>query len=183
MHIELRRGDITRLPDVDAIVNAANTELWLGSGVAGAIARAGGPSIEAEAVPQGPIALGDAVITKAGTLPNRFVIHAAAMGYRPQDDLTPKHPGSLSSGPIIRRAVLASLDLAQRHGCRSIAFPALATGVGALPVDVCAEAMLAAANDWASSHPNATLSHVVFVVFSAEDHVAFQRVALARQAD
>jgi len=100
--IELRRGDITRQPDVDAIVNAANTELWLGSGVSGAIAAAGGPDIEEEAVSKGPIRLGQAIETTAGNLPNRYVIHAAAMGYRPEDQVVPKRPGSQSSSDIIR---------------------------------------------------------------------------------
>jgi|ERR1700733_5155744 O-acetyl-ADP-ribose deacetylase (regulator of RNase III) len=80
MRIELRRGDITRQPDIDAIVNAANTELWLGAGVAGAIDSRGGPQIEREAVAKGPINLGEAVETSAGNLPNKYVIHAAPWG-------------------------------------------------------------------------------------------------------
>ncbi len=181
MQIELRRGDITQQPDLDAIVNAANTELYLGSGVAGAIARRGGPNIEGEAVRQGPIRLGEAVITSGGNLPNKFVIHAAAMGYRAEDRLVPKHPGSLSSAAIIRSAVERSLDLAAKAHCRSVGFPALATGVAAFPVDLCAETMIATIRDWGRSHPTASVARVVLVAFSAEDHVAFQRVALAQQ--
>ncbi|MBX6754861.1 MAG: macro domain-containing protein, partial [Thermorudis peleae] len=79
--IEAIIGDITQV-DVEAIVNAANTDLWMGGGVAGAIKRAGGEEIEREAMAQGPIPLGEAVVTGAGRLPYRGVIHAAAMGYR-----------------------------------------------------------------------------------------------------
>src|SRR6185295_2079481 len=97
MKIEVRHGDITSQPDVDAIVNAANTELILGSGVAGAIYRKGGKIIHEEGQKKGPIRLGEAAYTTAGNLPNRYVIHAAAMGYRPDDAKVPKRAGSLSS--------------------------------------------------------------------------------------
>ena len=76
MRIEIRQGDISDQRDIDAIVNAANTELWMGSGVAGAIRRRGGPEVEREAVAKGPVSLGQAVETTAGSLPNRYVIHA-----------------------------------------------------------------------------------------------------------
>src|SRR5215468_453158 len=144
MKIEIRQGDITEQRDIDAIVNAANTELWLGSGVAGAIDARGGPEIEREAVAQGPIRLGEAVKTGAGNLPNKFVIHAAAMGYREEDQAAPKLEGSLSSAEIIRSATTSSLVLADRLGCRSIAFPALATGAAGFPVDLCAQVMITA---------------------------------------
>jgi O-acetyl-ADP-ribose deacetylase (regulator of RNase III) len=121
MRIELRRGDITRQPDIDAIVNAANTELWLGAGVAGAIDSRGGPQIEREAVAKWPINLDEAVETSAGNLPNKYVIHAAAMGYRPEDQAVPKREGSMSSDVIIRDATVNSLRLAENLG-RSIAF-------------------------------------------------------------
>ena len=112
MRIEIRQGDIADQPDLDAVVNAANTELWMGSGVAGALKRRGGEEIEREAVRQAPIALGDAVRTGAGALPNRHVIHAAAMGYRPEDEAMPKRAGSRSSDDVIRRATRRSLALA-----------------------------------------------------------------------
>jgi O-acetyl-ADP-ribose deacetylase (regulator of RNase III) len=175
MKIEIRRGDITNQPDIDAIVNAANTELWLGSGVAGAIARAGGPEIEREAVAKGPINLGEAVETTAGSLPNRFVIHAAAMGYREQDRAAPKREGSMSSAAIIESATASSLAIADRLGCRSIAFPALATGVGGFPVDECARVMIKAARDYADKHARSNLEQVVFVLFSDADRQVFER--------
>src|SRR5438128_8424089 len=101
VRIEVVVGDIAHQADVDAVVNAANTELWMGSGVAGALKRYGGGEIERKARAQGPIALGEAVITSAGKLPNRWVIHAAAMGYRAEDKAVPKRNGSSSSNEII----------------------------------------------------------------------------------
>lgn len=121
MRMEVRQGDITQQPDMDAIVNAANTDLALGAGVAGAIRRRGGDEIDRDARAQGPIKLGAAVATSAGRLPNRWVIHAAAMGYRAEDDLIPKRAGSLSSAAIIRQATLNSLQRAEEAGARSIA--------------------------------------------------------------
>jgi O-acetyl-ADP-ribose deacetylase (regulator of RNase III) len=173
--IELRRGDITRQPDIDAIVNAANTELWLGSGVAGAIAASGGPEIEEQAVSKGPIKLGEAVETTAGNLPNKYVIHAAAMGYRPEDQAVPKRPGSQSSDAIIRQATLNSLALAENLGCRSIGFPALATGVGGFPVQECAVVMISAAREFVDSNPRSRISKIVFVLFSQLDYDVFSR--------
>ena len=175
MKIELRQGDITNEPDIDAIVNAANTELWLGSGVAGAIARRGGPDVEREAVAQGPIRLGEAVATTAGTLPNKFVIHAAAMGYRDEDRAVPKREGSQSSEAIIRDSTINSLTIAEALGCKSIAFPALATGVGGFPVEECARVMMTAANEYARSHSESNIDRVVFVLFSAADFEIFQQ--------
>lgn len=175
MRIELRQGDITKQPDIDAIVNAANTELWLGSGVAGAIARRGGPVIEREAVAQGPIRLGEAVATTAGSLPNKFVIHAAAMGYREEDRAVPKRAGSLSSEAIIRDATMNSLAIADKSDCKSIAFPALATGVGGFPVGECASVMIRAARDYARRHSQCRVERVVFVLFSPSDFQVFER--------
>jgi O-acetyl-ADP-ribose deacetylase (regulator of RNase III) len=175
LKIELRQGDISNQADIDAIVNAANTELWLGSGVAGAIARRGGPEVEREAVAQGPIRLGEAVGTTAGNLPNKFVIHAAAMGNREQDRAVPKRPGTGSSEAIIREATMNSLRLAAEAGCKSIAFPALATGVAGFPVDECARVMINAAKDHAEQNPQTPIGLVCLVLFSADDFKTFER--------
>jgi O-acetyl-ADP-ribose deacetylase len=174
MKIEIRQGDITAQPDIDAIVNAANTELWLGSGVAGAIARRGGIDVEREAIAKAPINLGEAVATTAGNLPNRFVIHAAAMGYRPEDRSVPKRAGTESSDEIIRAATANSLSIANDLGCRSIAFPALATGVGGFPVRDCAGVMIAAAREYARSNKQSNIELVVFVLFTAGDYHFFE---------
>ena len=175
MKIELQQGDITNQPDIDAIVNAANTELWLGSGVAGAIARRGGPEIEREAVAQGPIRLGEAVRTTAGNLPNKFVIHAAAMGYREEDRAVPKRPGSASSDAIIREVTMNCIRLAEEAGCKSIAFPALAAGVGGFPVDECARVMIGAVKDYADRNSQTAIELARFVLFTTDDFNVFER--------
>ena len=175
MRIEIRQGDITEQPGVDAIVNAANTDLVLGAGVAGAIRRKGGDIIDEEGQRQAPIRLGEAAVTTAGRLPNKFVIHAAAMGYRAEDDLVPKKPGTDSSAEIIRNATLASLRRAEELKLRSIAFPALATGVAGFPVDECAETMIGAARDYAAANPASSIDLVVFVLFTQGDFVVFER--------
>lgn len=174
MNIEFRKGDITAQFDIDAIVNAANTDLALGSGVAGAIRRKGGDIIDQEGRAKGPIRLGEAAFTTAGNLPNKYVIHAAAMGYRPEDARVPKRAGSLSSAEIIRNCTLNSLRIADELGCTSIAFPALATGVAAFPVDECADAMTGAALEYERQHPGTKLSRVVFVLFGQADYDVFK---------
>src|SRR2546428_3273502 len=113
MTIEARMGDITQA-DVDAIVNAANNHLWMGAGVAGAIKRAGGPDIEREAISKGPIPVGEAVVTSAGALRAKYVIHAAAMGQNLQTDAAK-----------VRLATRNALTRARELAIRSIAFPAL----------------------------------------------------------
>jgi O-acetyl-ADP-ribose deacetylase (regulator of RNase III) len=121
--IEVLDVDITTL-EVDAIANAANTHLRHGGGVAGAISRAGGPSIQAESDRKAPIALGDAVETGGGDLPARWVIHAATM----EMDL-------VTSEDVIRRATAATLWKAEELGARSLALVAFGTGVGGFPVE------------------------------------------------
>jgi len=175
MRIEIRKGDITEQPDVEAIVNAANTDLILGAGVAGAIRRKGGSVIDEEGQRQAPIRLGEAAVTTAGTLPNKFVIHAAAMGYRSEDELVPKKHGTDSSADIIRNATLNSLSRAEELKLRSIAFPALATGVAGFPVDECAETMIGAARDYAAANPDSSIELVVFVLFTQDDFAVFER--------
>ncbi len=128
--VRILQVDITTL-DVDAIVNAANTELWMGGGVAGSIKRRGGDSIEQEAVAQGPIEIGETVITRAGALPARAVIHAATMG----PDLT-------TNELAIRHATRSALGAAAERQWTSIALPALGTGVGGFPLDRAAGVMV-----------------------------------------
>ena len=173
MRIEVRLGDIADQSDLDAVVNAANTELWMGAGVAGALKRRGGDAVEREAMSQGPIALGDAVRTAAGDLPNRHVIHAAAMGFRAEDELIPKRPGSRSSADIIRRATLRALALAEDAGDRSIAFPALAAGIGGFPIEECARVMIAAAREYERGDPDTKIDLVRFVLRGDDDRRVF----------
>jgi len=158
--ITILMGDITEL-DCDAIVNAANTELWMGSGVAGAILNKGGRTIEDEAVKQGPIELGGAVITHGGTLRAAYVIHAAAM-----------HPGGNASVDSIRKASLNTLEIASGKLISAIAFPALGTGVGGLSFLHCARAMLSEAIRFLETHEYP--KHVYFVLFNADAMKAFK---------
>jgi O-acetyl-ADP-ribose deacetylase len=161
MELEVRDGDIAAL-EVDAIANAANDRLWMGSGVAGAIKRAGGEEIEREAMQQGPIEVGEAVATGAGRLPARWVIHGAVMG---QDLRT--------SADLVRRTTESCLRVADELGAESLALPAFGTGVGGFPVDECARIMVAAARAYEPS----SLQRVIFAVFG-EDAAAAFRAAL-----
>lgn len=181
VRFEVRHGDIADQPDLDAVVNAANTELWMGTGVAGALKRRAGQQVEEEAVAQGPIALGDAVITSAGGLPNRHVIHAAAMGYRSEDAKVPKRAGTSSSAEIIASCVRRALELADASGVRSVGFPALATGVGGFPVAEAAAAMVGAASAYAARSPESGVELVAFVLLGDNAARAFE-AELARRA-
>lgn len=177
MRIEIRQGDITEQPDVEAIVNAANTELMLGSGVAGAIHRKGGDIIDEEGRKQAPIRLGEAAVTTAGALPYKCVIHAAAMGYTREDAAVPKKPGTATSAEIIRNATLNSLRHAEELKLKSIAFPALGTGVARFPVNECAEVMIGAVRDYAATNRASSIELAVFVLFTASDYQIFKRIA------
>jgi O-acetyl-ADP-ribose deacetylase (regulator of RNase III) len=160
--ILLSEGDITAVA-VDAVVNAANTELVLGSGVAGAIRTRGGPAIQKECDEHGPVALGEAAITTAGELPARFVIHAAAM-----------EPGGHVSEASLRAATRASLELARAKKLRSIAFPAVGTGVGGFPMQRCAEVMLAEARSHLAG--DTSLEAVHFVLSGEPAYRLFEMV-------
>jgi O-acetyl-ADP-ribose deacetylase len=122
-NVEVLDTDITTL-DVDAIANAANTQLLHGGGVAGAISRAGGPQVQRESHEKAPIGLGDAIETTAGEMPCTWVIHAATMEL-----------GGPTDADIIRRATAATLDKADELGARSLALVAFGTGVGGFPLD------------------------------------------------
>ncbi len=173
MKIEIRQGDITEQPDVEAIVNAANTWLSLGSGVAGEIRRKGGHIIDREGKAQAPIKLGGAAVTTAGALPYKCVIHAAAMGYTKEDAKVPKKPGTDTSAAIIRDATLNSLRLAEERKLKSLAFPALGTGVAGFPMGECAEVMLDAVRAYEEAHKDSSIELVVFVLFTEEDFHTF----------
>ena len=154
--IKLIQGDITE-QEVDAIVNAANNHLWMGVGVAGAIKRKGGIEIEKEAMSKGPIPVGEAVVTKAGSLKAKYVIHAAVMG---QDLMTNEE--------YIKSTTLNSLKRAEELKIKSIAFPAFGTGVGGFPVDECARIMLAEVKNFSKNAKS--LKEVRFVLFDKKSY-------------
>ncbi len=165
--IEIVSGDIIEAK-VEVIVNAANNNFWMGSGVAGAIKRAGGPSVEEDAMAKGPVMPGEAVSSTAGRLPYSYVIHAAVMG---QDLRT--------NDKLIRRATVASLVLAEKLKVKSIAFPAFGTGVGGFPMIACARIMTTAANGFKGlSHH---LERVQFCTFDALGQEAFTRAVAELQ--
>jgi O-acetyl-ADP-ribose deacetylase len=161
LQIEIKAGDIAEA-DCEAVVNAANNYLWMGSGVAGAIKRAGGEEIEQEAMRAGPISVGEAVVTGAGRLKARYVIHAAVMA---QDLRT--------GSEIIRAATRSSLLRALELKVTSLAFPALGTGVGGFPLEECARVMLDEVH--LSRAENSELKRVVMVLRSPEAAEIFRR--------
>ncbi len=160
--ITLQEGDLTTHV-VDAIVNAANSELKLGDGVAGAIANAGGSSIQSECDAHGPIAVGEAAITGAGDLPARFVIHAAGMA-----------PGGAATEDSVRHCMRASLQLARENGCVTIAVPAVGAGIAGFPMQRCAEILI----DEARAHfeGETSLEEIRFVLFGEPAYRVFEMV-------
>ena len=160
--IKLKQGDIASM-DVDAVVNAANTDLVLGAGVAGAIRRAGGPSIQEECNRIGPIPLGEAAITTGGHLKARYVIHAASMSL-----------GELTTERSLIDSTKNSLLRADEKKLKSIAFPAIGTGVAGFPLDACAHLMLRTALDHLKES-HSTLEEVWFVLYGDEAFQAFKR--------
>lgn len=161
--VEVLQTDVTALP-VDAITNAANTQLSHGGGVAAAIARAGGPEVQRESNEKAPIGLGDAVETTAGQMPARYVIHAATMQL-----------GGPTSAEIITRATGSALRRADDLGCRSLALVAFGTGVGGFPLDEAARLMVATVFD----HQPGSLERVVFAVHGDAADRAFRTAAEA----
>lgn len=158
--LDLIQGDITELA-TDAIVNAANAQLVLGGGVAGAIRAKGGPTIQEECYRIGPISVGQAAITGAGNLKARHVIHAVGprMGEGDEDQK-------------LRSATLNSLRLADKHGLKSVAFPAISTGIFGFPLDRCARIMLQSVLDYLKG--DTALERVVFCLYGEEAFRCFQ---------
>jgi len=159
--VELRQGDLTDA-DVDAIVNAANSDLMLGGGVAGAIRVKGGPAIQQECNKIGPIAIGEAAITGAGHLRARHVIHAASMRL-----------GESTSEANLRAATRNSLKRAREKGLKSIAFPAIGTGIAGFPIERCARVMLEEVR--AHLGGPTTLERIAFVLFDRRSLEVFER--------
>ena len=154
--LEVIAADVTKL-EVDAIANAANTELKHGGGVAGAISRAGGPDVQRESGEKAPIGLGEAIETTAGDMPARWVIHAATMEL-----------GGPTSASVIERATRSTLAKAEELGCRSLALVAFGTGVGGFPLDEAARIMVGAAREHRGE-----LERIVFAVHGQDAERAF----------
>ncbi|MHC4692545.1 MAG: macro domain-containing protein [Planctomycetota bacterium] len=158
--LELTEGDITEM-QTDAIVNAANAQLVLGGGVAGAIRKKGGPEIQQECNKIGGTFVGGAVITTGGNLKAKYVIHAVGprMGEGNEDEK-------------LKNATLNSLKVADENNLKSIAFPAISTGIFGFPIQRCAEIMLKTTIDCLNSQTN--LQKVVFCLFGKENYQVFE---------
>ena len=159
--IEIWNGDICDL-EVDAIVTPTGGSLWMSTGVAGAVKRAGGDAIEFAAIRQAPVPLGGAVVTPAGTLAARAVIHAVSLD---RDRRT--------SAPTLEAAVRSAMARAREIGASSIAFPALGSGVGGFPLDEGARITVATVRDELAASP--TIGHVVFALRGAAAYQAFSQ--------
>jgi len=159
--LELLEGDITEMA-TDAIVNAANAQLQLGGGVAGAIRRKGGPAIQAECNRIGGTFVGGAVVTTGGNLTAKHVIHAVGprMGEGDEDDK-------------LRNATVNSLRVADENGLKSVAFPAISTGIFGFPIQRCAEIMLKTAADYLDGQTG--LERVVFCLYGKDSYDVFAR--------
>ena len=168
--IRLVQGDITRV-EADAIVNAANSALAGGGGVDGAIHRAGGPAVMADLERRygstRHCPTGGAVVSDAGKLSARIVIHAVGPIWR---------GGGAGEPEALASAYRTSLDLAAQEGCRSVAFPSISTGIYGYPVDLAAGVALQTVDGWIAQHPD-TLDSVTFVLFSADALEAFERAS------
>jgi O-acetyl-ADP-ribose deacetylase (regulator of RNase III) len=163
--IVIQKGDLTEM-DTDAIVNAANNDLLLGGGVAGAIRRKGGDEIQRECNEIGSIPVGGAAVTGGGKLKARFVIHAASMQL-----------GGRTTAEALRRSTSHALRLAAERELKTIAFPAVGTGIAGFPVEECAEIMLREATRHVAG--GTSLETIYFVLFDEEARAIFERVRLA----
>jgi O-acetyl-ADP-ribose deacetylase (regulator of RNase III) len=159
--IELWNGDICDL-EVDAIVSPAATSLWMSTGIAGEIKRAGGDAVEFAALRQAPVALGDAIVTPAGNLAARVVIHAVSLE---RDRRT--------NGPAIDQAARNAMARARELNLGSIAFPALGTGIGGFPLEEAARIAVDAVRDELPASPS--IEHVIFALRGAAAYEAFAR--------
>jgi O-acetyl-ADP-ribose deacetylase (regulator of RNase III) len=159
--IDILQGDLTEM-DTDAIVNAANNDLKLGGGVAGTIRRKGGPQIQAECDEIGTIPLGGAAITSGGRLKARHVIHAASMEL-----------GGRTSALTLRSATAHSLRIAAQQGLKTIAFPAVGTGIAGFPLKECAAIMLREALRHLEG--DTTVERIYFVLYDEKALSAFKR--------
>src|SRR6202048_3742463 len=159
--VVIQQGDLTEM-DTDAVVNAANNDLVLGAGVAGAIRRKGGEAIQRECDAIGSIPLGYAAITGGGKLKARYVIHAASMGL-----------GSLTTAETLRRSTAHALRLAAERGLKTIAFPAVGTGIAGFPMKECAEIMLEEAGKTLGD--GSSVETIYFVLFDEQATGVFER--------
>jgi putative ATPase len=165
--IGLYQGDLT-LENVDAIVNAANSHLAHGGGVAAAIARRGGPVIDDESdqwvEEHGPVPVGGVALTRGGDLPARYVIHAVG----------PRWGVDTPEEELLRNAVWNSLKMAQEQGFASIALPAISSGIFGFPKDRCAQILVQTALDFCAQEPASSVRDIRFIVYDDPTTAVFE---------
>lgn len=159
--LELVEADITEMA-TDAIVNAANAQLILGGGVAGAISRKGGPEIQKQCHKIGGTFVGGAVITNAGNLKAKYVVHAVG-----------PRMGEGNEDQKLKNATLNSLKLADKNSLKSISFPAISTGIFGYPIDRCAEIMLTTTIEYINGPTG--LDRIVFCLFGQDNYKVFEK--------
>lgn len=160
--IELMQGDITEVK-ADALVNNATSQMYMNAGVAGAMKRKGGLIIEGEALKQAPVDIGKSITTSPGTLPAKYIIHAAVMGITFQ-----------TNEESIKQGVISVLKEANRLKLKSIAFPALGTGLAGFPFSDCAKIMIETIKNML---PSISIDHVIIVLFSNDAFLSFKHKA------
>jgi O-acetyl-ADP-ribose deacetylase (regulator of RNase III) len=160
--IKLVEGNLALL-DVEAVVNAANKNLILGGGVAGAIRKFGGPSIQEECNKIGPIAVGEAALTGGGHLKAKYVIHAVGPVY-----------GEGNEDEKLAKATLNTLKMAKEKKIKNIAFPAISTGIFMFPLQRCSEIMIKMAMDFLKDKENENPEEIIFCLYGQEAFHVFQ---------
>lgn len=163
MPVEITKGDITRQPEVGAVVNAANSQLAPGGGVAGAIHRAAGPELYEEARKLAPVEPGECVVTKAYGLPNDYVIHC----------LGPRYGIDEPAEELLARCHAGAIELAEEHRVSSVAFPAISTGAFGYPTEQAAPVALRAVKEALKRAKK--VKQARFVLFSEHDFEVFQQ--------
>src|SRR6056297_2784610 len=163
--LELDQGDIVRQNDLEAIVNAANAQLKIGGGVAGAVHRAAGPGLEKECEPLAPIQVGEAVITGGHNIPNEYVIHT----------LGPVYGVDKPEAELLNKSYKNSLEIAEENEIESIGFPAISTGAFGYPIKEAAKISLKTVKKEADNLKS--VKSIRFVLFSAKDYEVYSETA------
>lgn len=182
LNIELRLGDLTGQRDLDAIVYPTTDQLTLIGRLGSIIRDKGGEQLDLDAQKKGPIKVGEAISTGAGSLPNLYLIHTAIIGTVAYAQSLPTEHGTETSGPAIGAAVLNSLTEAERLGLDSVGFPPVGVDLAGFPVRQCADVMLDQISTYAATHVGGPLRRVVIVCATEDEFREFDRRTTQRLA-